>query len=68
MKCRVAIEELHQYKTTLGTRVNKRGSKHKKTAQEPARYISPVDLTLTELSASVKPMVQSLQHENTSTG
>ena len=50
------------------TRVNKRGSKHEKTAQEPARYISPVDPTLTELSVSVKPMIQSMQHVKSSTG
>ena len=48
--------------------MNKRGSKHEKIALEPARYISPVDPTLTELSASVKPMIQSLQHMKSSTG
>ena len=48
--------------------MKKRGSKHEKIAQELARYISPVDLTLTELSAPVKPMIQSLQHVKSSTG
>ena len=48
--------------------MNKRGSKHEKTAQEPARYISPVDPTLIELIALVKPMIQSLQHVKSSAG
>ena len=38
--------ELHQHKKALGTTKIQRGSKHRKAAQEPARYNSPVDPTL----------------------
>ena len=40
------MEELHQHKKALGTNRKQRGSKHRKAAQEPARYNSPFDLTL----------------------
>ena len=37
--------ELHQHKKALGTTKIQRGSKHRKAAQEPAQYNTPVDPT-----------------------
>jgi hypothetical protein len=56
-----SYEELHQHKNALGIHETKHGSKREETAQKPARYISPVDPTHKGLTASVKPMIQSLQ-------
>ena len=40
------MEKLHQHKKVLGTNKIQRGSNHRKTAREIARYNSPVDPTL----------------------
>ena len=62
MKCVVAMEKLHQHKTTLGISETNCGSKDTKVALENARYNSSVDPTCIRLNTSVEPVRKSRQH------
>ena len=61
------MEKLHQHKKALGTNKIQRGSNHRKTAREIARYNSPVDPTCIGMNTSVEPVRKSRQHKKNNT-